>query len=202
MANKRGSMYGLTILSPIRGSSHPEIPHNLAIRTYLAQLPRSRDSPLAKLSSTHMARLAVLDDVVYVGMPALEEHLKSEYLVFESNFDGDLETYLTRMAVEIPDFVESVWSHCVGYPGVTDPSAFTSYIKKCQVETTFYFGGAVNIKTVQEILQALQTQRSVAGFILENQGKRGTELQKAFTDFLRSQRGPAASEMGNPVESA
>ena len=35
-----------------------------------------------------------MDDVVFVGTPAREEHLKSKYLVFETNFDGDLDAYL------------------------------------------------------------------------------------------------------------
>ncbi len=75
-----------------------------------------------------------MDDVVYVGAPACEEHLKSRYLVFETNFDGDLDTYLTRLATETPEFVDDVWKHCVGYPGVTDVDAFIAYMKKCQIE--------------------------------------------------------------------
>jgi hypothetical protein len=168
-------------------------------RTYLAGLPRDRNSPFAEVSSTHMARLAVLDDVVYVGAPTFEEHLESQYLVFESNFDGDVDIYLTRMARETPDFVDSVWKHCVGYPGVTDPPAFTAYMKRCQVETTFYFA-PVNNKTVQQTLRALQTQRAVAAFILQNQGKPGAELQKAFANFRRLSH-PASPGIDAQVES-
>ena len=80
-----------------------------------------------------------MDDVIYVGTPAREEHLNSKYLVFESNFDGDLNTYLTRMAKEVPDLVDSVWGHCVSYPGLRDVASFVDYMKKCQLETTFYF---------------------------------------------------------------
>jgi len=174
MSNRNGSIYGLTILSPIR--SDAGIPHNLAIRTYLAELPRDQHSPFARLSSTHMARLAVLDD---------KEYLTTQYVVFESNFDGDLDIYLSRMARETPNFVDSVWKHCVGYPGVSDPLAFTAYMKKCQLATTFFFAD-VNNKTVQQTLQALHAQRSVAAFILENQGKGGAELQKAFAELLDS----------------
>jgi hypothetical protein len=67
-----------------------------------------------------LPRLVAMDDVVFVGTPAHEEHLQSKYLVFESNFDGGLDVYLKRMAKEAPDLVESVWSHCVGDPGVRD----------------------------------------------------------------------------------
>ena len=61
-----------------------------------------------------------MDDVVFVGHPASEDHLKSRYLVFETNFDGDLDTYLRRMATETGEFVNAVWQHCVGFPGTGD----------------------------------------------------------------------------------
>ena len=89
MANQSGSVYGLTILSPILEDDTAAISHALIIRSYLASLPNDERSPFARVSSTHLARLVVMDDVVYVGRPACEEHLNSQYLVFESNFDGE-----------------------------------------------------------------------------------------------------------------
>lgn len=183
MANKSGSVYGLTILSPIKEDAKSEVSPNLALRIYLSKLPRHRNSPFAKVSSTHFTRLVVMDDVVYVGMPACEEHLQSRYLVFESNFDGDLDTYLERMAVEIPETVDAVWKHCVGFPGVADLAAFKTYMKKCQVETTFFFAD-VNDKTVQQTLRALQTQSAVAAFIVKYQGAPPNVLQAAFAHFI------------------
>jgi hypothetical protein len=179
MANQSGQIYGLTILSPILEGDTLDIAHATALRWYLASLPRDHTSPFAQVSSTHFARLVVMDDVVFVGAPAIEEHLKSRYLVFETNFDGDLDTYLTRMAKEIPGFVDSVWKHCVGYPGVADPTAFGAYMKKCQIETTFFFAD-VNNKTVQQNLKALQLQSALSHFIGQNQGKPAAEIQKSF----------------------
>src|SRR5579863_4441055 len=105
MANQSGNVYGLTILSPIIDDPNADISHDCAIRNYLATLARDHGSPFAKLSSTHISRLVVMDDVIHVGTPEREEHLKSKYLVFESNFDGSLDPYLTRMAKEVPDLI-------------------------------------------------------------------------------------------------
>lgn len=185
MPNTSGHVYGLTILSPIIENDRLEISHAIELRDYLASLPKDHTSPFARVSSTHLARLVVMDDVVYVGMPACEEHLKSRYLVFETNFDGGLDTYLTRLATEVPEFVDNVWKHCVGYPGVTDGSAFIAYMKKCQVETTFFFAD-VNDHTVQENLKALQVQAALAHFIEKYQGLPADELQRAFGELLRS----------------
>jgi hypothetical protein len=187
VANQSGSVYGLTILSPIIDDPHAEVSHDCAIRDYLAGLPRDHRSPFAKLSSTHIARLVVMDDVIFVGAPAREEHLQSKYLVFESNFDGDLDTYLRRMAQDIPAEVDAVWRHCVGYPGVRDVAAFTAYMKKCQLKTTFYFAD-VNDKTVQQTLHALRVQASIAEFIAAHQGKPAAEIQAAFQQLMEKIR--------------
>jgi hypothetical protein len=187
VANQSGSVYGLTILSPIIDDPHAEVSHDCAIRDYLASLPRDHRSPFAKLSSTHIARLVVMDDVIFVGAPAREEHLQSKYLVFESNFDGDLDTYLRRMSQDIPAEVDAVWRHCVGYPGVRDVAAFTAYMKKCQLKTTFYFAD-VNDKTVQQTLHALRVQASIAEFIAAHQGKPAAEIQAAFQQLMEKIR--------------
>jgi hypothetical protein len=197
MANRSGNIYGLTILSPIKNDTQAEVSPSLAIRTYLQTLPQDQSGPFAKVSSTHMARLVVLNDVVYFGVPSCEEHLEAQYLIFESNFDGDLDTYLGRLAREAATEVDSVWQYCDGYPGVNDVNAFVAYMKKCQIKTTFYFAD-VNDKTVQQTLQALQTQSSVTAFIESNQGKQPEELQRAFVRFLETLRtmpGPTPGSM-------
>ena len=47
---------------------------------------------MAKVPNTYLARFYILNDVFYQGFPAEEEHLKSKYLVFSSNFHGDENT--------------------------------------------------------------------------------------------------------------
>jgi hypothetical protein len=195
MSNQSGQIYGLTILSPILQGDSKDLAHVTALRWYLARQPRDRHSPLARVSGTHLARLVVMDDVVYVGAPACEEHLKSRYLIFETNFDGDLDAYLIRMATDAREFVDSVWQHCVGYPGVADPRAFAAYRKKCQVDTTFFFAD-VNNKTVEQNLKALQLQSALAEFIERHQGEELALIQKAFGEFLETMRHRPAPKPG------
>jgi hypothetical protein len=184
MPDKSGHVYGLTILAPIVEDDHLEISHAIELRDYLATLPKDETSPFAQVPGTHLARLVVMDDVVYVGAPACEEHLKNRYLVFEANFDGDLDPYLQQLALKVPDFVQSVWQHCVGYPGTKDVNAFVEYMKKCRIETTFFFAD-VNDRTLGQTLKALQVQTALAHFIERHQGLAAAELQQAFGDFLR-----------------
>src|ERR1700684_936490 len=84
MPSQSGKVYGLTLLCPILDDPTAIPSHDLQIRGHLAELSTGPDSPFAIAPGTHLARLVVLDDVIYVGMPAREDHLKSKYLVFES----------------------------------------------------------------------------------------------------------------------
>jgi hypothetical protein len=127
-----------------------------------------------------------MDDVVFVGSPAKEEHLKSKYLIFNSNLYGGLDAYLETMARVIPDVIDDIWKHCEGYPG-TDPRAFAAYMKKCQIETTFYFAD-VNDKTVEETLRALHAKVELSAFIEQSQGKSPAELQREFAVFWKRLR--------------
>jgi len=202
MPNQNGSVYGLTILSPILDDEKASPSHDLQIRLYLSTLPTGANSPFAKSPGTHMCRLVVMDDVVYVGAPSIEEHLQSKYLVFECNLDATgeegLEAYLRGLAEHMPDHLDAIWSHCVGYPGAADVQAFIRYMKACQVETTFFFA-AVNNKSVTESLRALQTQRAVADFIASSQGMEASRLQATFVEFaakLKAEPLPKPGSMG------
>ena len=198
MPNQNGSVYGLTILSPIIDDDKATPSHDLQIRRYLAALHTDERSPFAlwqeshpnslqdSRPGTHLARLVVMDDVIYVGMPACEEHLNSKYLIFEANVDcglnGDVDAYLRGLAETAAEHLDAIWSHCVGYPGAGNAGAFVSYMKACQIETTFFFA-AVNDRTVSETLRALQTQKAVAEFITDHQGLDPARLQAEFVAF-------------------
>jgi hypothetical protein len=186
MPNNNGSLYGLTILSPILNDEKATPSHDLQIRKYLASLPTGEYSPFAIAPGTHLARLVVMDDVIYVGAPACEEHLQSKYLVFESNLDAAdeaaLDSYLLGLASHVPQHLDAIWSHCARYPGTGDGHAFVQYMRACQIDTTFFFA-AVNDKSVPETLKALETQRAVADFISSHQGVEPATLQAEFLRF-------------------
>jgi hypothetical protein len=185
MPNQNGSVFGLTFLCPILDDETLQISHDLQIRDYLASLPTDQRSPFALAPNTHVARLAVMDDVIYVGMPACEEHLASKYLVFETNTDADLPDYLRALADAVPQHIDAIWSHCTGYPGTADFGKLLDYMKACQIPTTFFFA-AVNDRTVPQTLLALQAQHAVAEFIVTHQGMSPAQLQQEFLSFYQA----------------
>lgn len=190
MSNTRGNAYGLTVLSPIKADLDDDfvVPETVnrssaaALRDELEDLKLHAQSPFAKVPNTYLARLYVLNDVFYQGKPATYEHLKSKYLVFESNFHGALQPYLEGMWDGMNTEVRQIWSHCVGFDGVADAASFIAYIKKCQVDTTFFFMGSTDVSQAEQ-LKALYLKQEFSKFVFENQGKSAQDIQAAFQAF-------------------
>jgi hypothetical protein len=181
MPDQSGTVYGLTLLCPILMDEQARPSHDLQIREYLAEMPTGAASPFARTPGTHLARLVVMDDVIFVGTPSHEEHLNSKYLIFETNCDLDAATYFSELAKSIPETLDAIWTHCVGYPGALPLQPFVEYMQACQIETTFFFA-AVNNKSMPQTLQALATQQAVADLVAAFPGTAPSQAQ--FRDFL------------------
>ena len=191
MSNTRGNAYGLTVLSPIKpgivsaesGLLNVGQSNVSALREHLEGFKLNAGSPFAKVPNTYLARLYVLNDVFYQGKPATYEHLASQYLVFDSNFHGKLEPYLEGMWKGMTKEAHQIWSHCVGFDQVSDAASFTKYIKKCQVNTTFFFVGSNDVSQAEQ-LKSLYLKQEFSEFVFNNQGKNAAEIQSAFQEFV------------------
>jgi hypothetical protein len=190
MANKSGNAYGLTLLCPIVAGLVKQAPEGMndlthadLIRVRLQQLTVNETSPMARVPNTYLCRFWVLSDVPYQGHPALLEHLKSNYLVFSSNFYGELEDYLRGMWNAIEQDLRGILQYCVGFDRVTDAATFTEYIKRCQVDTTFSFNGSSDEPLAVQ-LKSLYLKQELSKFASANQGKSPADLQAAFSAFL------------------
>lgn len=197
MGNRAGVHYGLTVLSPIIDDPLRVPPHDTELRAVLDSLPeRPGDSPFARVPSTHFARLTIIDDVVFEGEPAHEDHLKSKYLLFTSNFDGELDPYLDSMLEGMPEEIESVWKHCYGFPGVGNRRAFRRYIRQCQLRTSFLFSDVPDA-TIGQVLQALRYQKSFGEFVVEHQGGDPATLKQDFEELMVRLRRTPEADPGN-----
>ncbi len=173
-----------------------DVTHASALRAKLRALPTSppdtppydAQSPFARLPGTHLARWVVLDDVPFFakreGYPAKkEDHLRSQYLLFTSNFDGDLGPYLDAMWQNLREEVADLYGHCQGFEEVKDADSFKEYMEEHKIFTTFFFSARPDL-TRDRILRALDTQRRVARFIVKQQEKADPASLKADFDQL------------------
>lgn len=212
--NNSGNATALTVLCPIinrvvDGQSSADITRERCLR-----LPIHEKSPLAKVPNTYLARLFVLDNVFYESLPGSDsifnfseitsifsdkaridavpqkDQLKSKYLVFSSNFHGDLDAYLRGMwdnwsyddNGQQRD-VKYIWENCVAFEGVSDSSSFISYMKRCQLNSALFFNGSTD-DSLQEQLKALYLKQEFSKFAAAHQGKSAADLQQAFKAFI------------------
>jgi hypothetical protein len=173
MANTSGQAYALMTVTPIL----PDMEAKLLDR--LAALPTEESSPLARMGTTHFGRWIVLHDLVYQGLPQARDSLQSPYLIFVSNFDGDLDTYLNAMLDELAAEAGAIWSCCVGFPGTGDRNAFKDYLKHNQVETTF-FVSAYPEASVADVRHSLALRERITEFAITAQSLDGSSLQQAW----------------------
>lgn len=182
--NTSGSAYGLTLLCPIKNGNKDNEAFAELLRYHLETLAVDGESPMAKVPNTYFARFYVLNDVFYQGYPIDEEHLKSKYLVFSSNFHGDRDTYVRGMWKANETAVKEIWQHCVAFDDVHSADDFVDYVKKCQVDNALFFNGSTD-DSLAEQLKSLYLKQEFTRFAYENQGLDAEELQKNFEGFVQ-----------------
>ncbi len=181
--NTSGAAYGLTLLCPIKNESQGDRSYAEILRHYLETLDIDEKSPMAKAPNTYFARFYVLNDVFYQGYKFEEEHLKSKYLVFSSNFYGDRDTYIREMWNSNKDSVQEIWQYCVGFDEVGDAESFLDYVKRCQIDNTLFFNGSTD-DSLSEQLKGLYLKQEFTRFAYDNQGANPKDLQNRFNEFV------------------
>jgi hypothetical protein len=196
MSNTSGNAYALTALCPIKPSTENNGSGVSYTRTILQSLPSASTrgsksvSPLANIPNTYLARLFILDDTIFQSFPHRLDQLKSEYLVFVADFHGTLDVYLKGMYEAIKDDILAIWKYCYGFDEVVQggavgkgQSAFVCYIRKCQMETTFYFNGSTD-DSLNEQLKSLYLKQEFSKFVFQHQGAGSAVLLADFKKFM------------------
>ena len=86
-------------------------------------------------------------------------------LLFCSNFDGSVETYLADFLIHMPDYLDRLWGHCEDYPesGARDFEAFMEFIIMGYVPCQFFFA-AYPDATVKQVWRALDWENKTRDF--------------------------------------
>jgi hypothetical protein len=121
--------------------------HGQAVRDALraaTQDPRRADA-VREIGTLHEARFVLLDD--------------DTRLLFCSSFDGMWDKYIDDIAATyIATMFDSVFSHCDGFPGITDPDVEAWFMHYAREASTYIW--AYPEATVKEVWQALAVQKS------------------------------------------
>jgi hypothetical protein len=170
--NVVGRTYSLMIWTPIRPGEED------ALRTHLERLG-SADSPLAKLPRTHMARWIVVPDMPVAPGTDLRDPLGTQFLLFTSNFDGDVDSYLHELVALMAEQAAAIWSRCVGCPQPAEGAALKAYLHRNQVDSGIAFS-AYPHASVPEIKHALDKRTRLLDFVVRAQEMKPSARRRAF----------------------
>ena len=181
--NSSGKAFGLTLLCPIKNELRGDRSCARMLSEHLENLGTDAASPMAMAPNTYLARFYILHDVFYQGHGFEEEHLKSKYLVFSSNFHGDRDNYVRGMWECNEEGVKEIWQYCVDFENVNSAEDFIDYVKRCQIDNALFFNGSTD-DPVAEQLKALYLKQEFTRFAYDNHGESPEQLQRKFREFV------------------
>ncbi len=174
-ANVSGQAYAFMAMTPVRPGEHE------ALTDYLRGLRGRGERPLSRLPRTHLGRFVIVPD--FHNDPAYrqrhEEHLDLRYLIFTSNLDGDVDSYLDELCDELAPEAPEIWGRCVGCPAEARGGALKSYLKHNQIDSGVFFA-AYGHATVERVKRCLRQRERMIEFAVTSQGMAPEALQQAF----------------------
>lgn len=178
---KRPSTHSyLTVASPIREDEAQEISPAMAIRELLLA-SNQNTSPFRDCPMVHMARLAILHDVVPALGDRAGDQLATKYLLFVAELDGRVDDFLDHFYAEHGDFAQSLWGHCYGYPPFGGAVFFRRYMARCTQSVELPY--ASHPDSVEELLMHLKVQDEMRKFALAHASDDPEALLRGFREF-------------------
>jgi hypothetical protein len=174
-ANVSGQAYAFMAMTPVKPGEQA------ALTAYLRGLRDGGASPLSKLARTHLARFVVVEDFHNdrSWKQRSEEHLDLPYLIFTSNFDGDLDSYLDELCATLAPEAREIWGRCIGCPESASGAALKRYLKHNQIHTGIFFA-AYGAAPIGKVKQSLAHRDEMIEFARTSQGLEPAALQQAF----------------------
>ncbi len=172
MSNRAGQAYAFMAITPILAGREAEL------RSYLESLSQS-GSPFVRLPRTHFARWVILPDWADDPSQPKQDHLESQYLIFTSNFDGSLSSYLDELSQELAAEAVEIWGRCAGCPASAAGAELKSYLLHNQINTGF-FVAAYPDASVERVRMSLAIRDRLIALAVSSQEMNPSALQTAF----------------------
>jgi hypothetical protein len=88
------------------------------------------------------------------------ERLKTPYLLFLTNFNGDFEQYIDAFSYVIGAKISNIWRFSYGFPGPTPSEPFKAFIERQEL-VSLHYHSAYPGETTATILSALRVQQQM-----------------------------------------
>ena len=126
---------------------------------------------------------------MHVGFLFQQRLLKGEIvqasIMYTANIDGSASEHINALADQIPEVLDRILGHCVGYPdkGSRTPQNRISYLDGHRISTQAFYIGAPK-RTVQQIHQEAALQSAVRTFF-DNEEGAAVQSPRAALDAVR-----------------
>jgi hypothetical protein len=173
--NVSGQAYAFMAMTPVEPGERD------ALTSYLRGLRERGASPLSRVSRTHLGRFVVVDD--FHNDPSWRQrkpvHLDVPYLIFTSNLDGDLDSYLDELCDALAPEAPEIWGRCIGCPPNPSGAALKAYLKHNHIKTGIFYA-AYGQAPVPTVRRALARREQLIAFATASQGLDPAALQESF----------------------
>ena len=127
------------------------------LQAVLAWAQDERQAAIRQMRTIHYARWVILNQPQVLG-------LDGPHLLFTSNFDGELEGYLTEFAEIDEGPLNLIFWHCDGWPGARPANLFINYVRKHQIPANLFYANYPYAR-VGEVNRALHWKQKTDAFI-------------------------------------
>lgn len=162
---------GLAALLPVRDGKKVEL------REELEALSARGPSPFARITSTHFARLVLLEKLPGRDGGALAD--VPACLFFGAEFDIPVAGYLEALCALLPEEADAVFGTCAGYPGVNAPPLFADWVKRHRVRAGFSLHGNPQAR-VGQVVESLGLRERIIEFAVATRALEPAELKLAW----------------------
>ncbi len=164
--DRLGQLTGLNAAAPLRAGA------DASLLAAIAALGQGPQSPFARLGTVHFARWVLLRDKPRAGVTTVW---------FSATFDGTLERFVSGLSRHMPAELDSVFAHCVDWPGARDRDGLERWLRALRVPVS-YFLAAYPDAPLPRIERALRRSRALSQLAVEAPHMKAAELHAAFAE--------------------
>lgn len=142
-----------------------------AVRRELKSLAPGPNSPFARLSGTHFARLVLLRP--FDGLPSC--------LFFAAEFDAFVGGFLEMLCTALPNECNAIFGHCQRYPGTGAPPEFKRWMLQHRVRPGFTVIGNPGA-SADEVERCLRLRQRIIEFAVATRGLEPADLSEKWSE--------------------
>jgi hypothetical protein len=139
--------------------------------------------PLLRLSFIHFAHWSLIDRMPPGRQGAGTRRLPHPYLLFQTNFDDDLNAYIDAFALVVPWRMRAMWQGVFRFPGPRPVDRFLRFIGERTTPTQYYYCAYPEASSTM-ITAALRLSAHHRRFQAETAELDDAAFAARYTDFI------------------